>query len=201
MPRYQMLGTLADGASASLAPTQGRRTASSDPRELHARGKGGARCGDDERQRDCSHQTVDRDPSSRHRLFPVRSATHVPTLRRVQEDSSPRHVRPFLDECQAQDSSGALPRAHLYRARAFASPPLDSESLTRTTIPLPSSNQLTSAMKFNAISALTLAAAFAGVHAQSSSVSSPLPTSTSGLTPCILTCVTQAASANGCQGP
>ncbi|KAI0682023.1 hypothetical protein C8Q76DRAFT_763833, partial [Earliella scabrosa] len=56
-------------------------------------------------------------------------------------------------------------------------------------------------MKFTTLSALTLAAAFAGVHAQSSSVSSPLPTSTAGLTPCILSCVTDAASANGCQGP
>ncbi|TFK77882.1 hypothetical protein K466DRAFT_668591 [Polyporus arcularius HHB13444] len=52
-------------------------------------------------------------------------------------------------------------------------------------------------MKFSAL-VLTVAAAAAAVHAQSSTDSSAAPTSTSGLTPCILTCLQQSASANGC---
>ncbi|KAI0712840.1 hypothetical protein C8T65DRAFT_574463 [Cerioporus squamosus] len=54
-------------------------------------------------------------------------------------------------------------------------------------------------MKFSAV-ALTVAAAAAAVRAQSDSASSAAPTSTAGISPCILTCLTQAASTNGCQG-
>ncbi|KAI1784984.1 hypothetical protein LXA43DRAFT_171604 [Ganoderma leucocontextum] len=53
-------------------------------------------------------------------------------------------------------------------------------------------------MKFNAF-ALTIVAAVASVHAQSStSGSAAAPTATTGLSPCILQCTTQAASSAGC---
>ncbi|KAI0324807.1 hypothetical protein GY45DRAFT_1262141 [Cubamyces sp. BRFM 1775] len=53
-------------------------------------------------------------------------------------------------------------------------------------------------MIFNALPALALVAAIAGVNAQSSTSSAALPTSTGNLDTCILTCISQAASANGC---
>ncbi|TBU23019.1 hypothetical protein BD311DRAFT_674828 [Dichomitus squalens] len=52
-------------------------------------------------------------------------------------------------------------------------------------------------MKFNAV-AFTVVAVVAGAHAQSSTAGSAAPTSTNGISPCILTCIEQAASANGC---
>ncbi|KAI0762960.1 hypothetical protein C8Q74DRAFT_1292829 [Fomes fomentarius] len=56
-------------------------------------------------------------------------------------------------------------------------------------------------MKFT-LSALVAAAALAGVHAQSTSdtASSALPTDISGISPCILQCITTAAGAAGCSG-
>ncbi|KAI0682029.1 hypothetical protein C8Q76DRAFT_637319 [Earliella scabrosa] len=48
------------------------------------------------------------------------------------------------------------------------------------------------------VSVFAILAALAGVHGQSSPSSAPLPTSTTGISPCILTCVAQAGSATGC---
>ncbi|KAI0737225.1 hypothetical protein C8Q80DRAFT_1067975, partial [Daedaleopsis nitida] len=49
-----------------------------------------------------------------------------------------------------------------------------------------------------AVSVLTVLAAFTGVHAQSSTTSGAVPTSTAGLSSCLIGCVTQAASSSGC---
>ncbi|KAI8978357.1 hypothetical protein BD414DRAFT_516970 [Trametes punicea] len=54
-------------------------------------------------------------------------------------------------------------------------------------------------MFVNALSALAVLAALAGVNAQSSTASAA-PTSTAGISPCIITCITQAGQANGCSG-
>ena len=56
-------------------------------------------------------------------------------------------------------------------------------------------------MKFTSF-ALALAAAVASVHAQSSTASgsAAAPSTTTGLSPCILQCTTQAATAAGCNG-
>ena len=56
-------------------------------------------------------------------------------------------------------------------------------------------------MQFKALSALALLAAVARSNAQSGTSSgAAVPTSTAGLTPCIITCITQASAANGCSG-
>ncbi|KAL7277466.1 hypothetical protein ACG7TL_008387 [Trametes sanguinea] len=55
-------------------------------------------------------------------------------------------------------------------------------------------------MYFNSLSALALLAAIAGSNAQSGTSSAAAPTSTSGISSCIITCFAQAASANGCSG-
>ncbi|KAH9856862.1 hypothetical protein C2E23DRAFT_857090 [Lenzites betulinus] len=54
-------------------------------------------------------------------------------------------------------------------------------------------------MLFKALPALAVVAAFAGVHAQDATSSAP-PTSTSGVTACILGCIQTSAVANGCTG-
>ena len=53
-------------------------------------------------------------------------------------------------------------------------------------------------MLFNALPAIALVAALAGVNAQSDTTGSAVPTSTAGLDTCIVSCISQAASANGC---
>ncbi|KAI0682024.1 hypothetical protein C8Q76DRAFT_637298 [Earliella scabrosa] len=53
-------------------------------------------------------------------------------------------------------------------------------------------------MHFNTLSALTLLAVFASVHAQSDTATAPTPTSTDGISDCLLACVTQAGASTGC---
>ena len=53
-------------------------------------------------------------------------------------------------------------------------------------------------MHFNTLSALTLLAVFAGVHAQSETTTASDPTSTDGISDCLLACATQAGASTGC---
>ncbi|KAI0666985.1 hypothetical protein C8Q78DRAFT_942322, partial [Trametes maxima] len=47
---------------------------------------------------------------------------------------------------------------------------------------------------------LVVAAAIAGANAQGSSSAPAAPTSTAGISACIIGCITQSATANGCSG-
>ncbi|OJT14509.1 hypothetical protein TRAPUB_8955 [Trametes pubescens] len=54
-------------------------------------------------------------------------------------------------------------------------------------------------MMFKSLSAVVVVAALAGVNAQDATSSAP-PTSTSGISSCILTCIQTASTQNGCSG-
>ena len=119
-----------------------------------------------------------------------------------------RPSHPVFHQCITARTS---PSCIVYKARlCVARPPsfrslapLSSSflriSLSRTPIAQPafrSSSQST--MQSNTLFALTLLAVFAGVHAQTDTTTASDPTSTDGISDCLLACATQAGASTGC---
>ena len=121
------------------------------------------------------------------RVVGIRSANHIRNLSPCDH----RFIARYAVSCQLTSTE------HFF-LRPFVFPP---QRQSQTSPPHPTVFTATTSTMFSQKTlVVVLAAAAASAFAQSSSGSSAAPTSTAGISACVLTCVSSAAASAGCSG-